>query len=191
MRSTDDRRGESVVPVTALGVSSGVRTKPARGGQPREPKSCYARAIDALARSARSRADLGRWLKEREYGAEEIETVLSKLEALGMLDDLAFARGFARSRLDARGFGPRRVFTELARRGVAKEIIAQVLEEHRADAEASEGGAGRAIDVVAARRMKSLGKLPRDVARRRLQGFLARRGFESGEILRVLRTIAK
>ena len=72
--------------------------------------SCYNRALDALARRARSRAELRRWLIEREYPAEEVEPVLERLVAGRLLDDLAFARGFAHARLGAgRGFGPARV----------------------------------------------------------------------------------
>lgn len=173
--------------MTARGVSSGVAPEPRPRRKQREPKSAYARALDALARSSRSRADLGRWLRDREYGSGEIEQVLTRLESVGLLDDLAFARGFARSRLEGRGYGERRVAAELARRGVDRAIVTQVLDERRADTESAHGA--KPIDVVAARRMKSLAKLPNDVARRRLQGFLARRGFASSEILRVLRAL--
>jgi len=187
----DDRRVESVVPVVARRVSSGVanRKREKRPLAPEErPKACYAKAVDALSRSSRSRADLGRWLTQREFTAEEIEPVLSKLEALGLLDDLVFARGFARSRLEQRGYGPRRVAAELSRRGVAKPIVDQVLAEHRDDASAD---ARPRIDEVAARRWKSLARLAPEVARRRLHGFLARRGFDGDEISRVLRLVAR
>jgi regulatory protein len=163
-----------------------------QGSRVRPVMTCYNKALDALARASRSRADLDRWLRQRDYSVEEVQSALSKLESAGLLNDLAFARGFARTRLETRGFGPRRVTTELMRRGVSREIISQVLEELRLDAEAKvpEGEEPvRAIDAVAARRWRSLSKLEPAVARRRLQGFLARRGFESNEIIRVLRAL--
>jgi regulatory protein len=193
MRSTDDRCGNRVVPVGGHRVSSVVPPNRARRTERKSPleglgpaeraKACYAKAVDALARTSRSRADLGRWLKDREFTPDEIEAVLSKLESAGFLDDLRFAQGFARSRLESRGFGPRRVATELARKGVSRDIITQVLEEHEDNADEPR------IDAVAAKRWKSLSRLEPDVARRRLQGFLARRGFDSSEIYRVLKRL--
>jgi len=46
-----------------------------------------------------------------------------------------------------------------------------------------------AIEEVAARKMRSLAALEPDVQRRRLYGFLARRGFASSEISRLLRSM--
>ena len=175
MRSTDDRRGESV-------VQSSV-PRPSRSARPPldpadRPKACYAKALDALARSSRSKADLARWLKDREFTPEEIEPVLSKLEALGLLDDRAFARGFARTRLSGRGFGPRRVAAELARRGVSRPIVDAVLDEF---AEEAGSEAARAVVTAASRRAKSLRGLDDAVAERRLIGYLVRRGYGPGE----------
>lgn len=144
--------------------------------------ACFDRAVDALARRARSRADLGRWLREREFAAPDIEAVLDRLVDLGLLDDHAFARGYARTRLaPGRGFGPRRVAAELSRRGVARSVVDAVLAELADDTGASdERTAARA---VAARRAKSLRGLAPEVARRRLVAFLVRRGFGQGVAL--------
>ncbi|MEX2181745.1 MAG: regulatory protein RecX [Gemmatimonadaceae bacterium] len=142
--------------------------------------ACYDKALDALARRARSRADLGRWLKQREFSAEEIDPALERLESLGLLNDEEFARGFARTRLAVgRGFGPRRVAAELARRGVARALVDRVLAEHAADEGADELTAIRAL---VAKRSHSLAGLDPVVARRRLYGYLARRGFSPGLI---------
>lgn len=151
--------------------------------------TCYDRALDALARRARSRQDLGRWLAQRAFTSAEIEPVLDRLEALGLLDDRAFALGFARSRLGAgRGYGPRRVAAELARKGVSRPLVDEVLAELRREREA-DGGEASGIDQAAQRKMRSLAGLEPEVGRRRLYGFLARRGFDANDILRVLREL--
>jgi regulatory protein len=146
---------------------------------------CYDKALDALARRARSRADLGRWLKLREFTEQEIAPALEKLATLGLLDDLEFARGFARSRLQNRGFGPRRVATELARRGVSREVVDQVLAESTAEYETTEL---ETVTALIAKRARSVSHLPPETARRRLHGYLARRGFSPGTIRTALRT---
>lgn len=149
--------------------------------------ACYDKALDALARRARSRVELGRWLKQKEFTATEIEPALEKLEALGLLNDLEFARGFARSRLSAaRGFGPRRVVAELARKGVSRQLADEVIAELTQGEEA----AGLAsLEDVAARKLRSMPGLEREVQTRRLYGFLARRGFRDAEIREVVRRL--
>ncbi len=144
---------------------------------------CYDKAVGALARKGRARAELGRWLRARAFTAAEIAPTLEKLTTLGLLDDQEFARAFARSRLTGRGFGPRRVAAELARRGVARELVNQALDEIRAEGGTDESAAIRAI---IARRAKAMASLDPDVARRRMIGYLSRRGFSGAEILAVL-----
>ncbi|MBX3173017.1 MAG: regulatory protein RecX [Gemmatimonadaceae bacterium] len=149
--------------------------------------ACYDRATDGLARRARSRVELSRWLKQREFSAVEIEPTLDKLEALGLLNDREYAHGFARSRLAVgRGQGPRRVAAELARRGVARELVDEVLAELRDEGLADEA---TSIAAVAQRKWRTLAELEPQVARRRLIGFLSRRGFSTSAIAAELRRL--
>jgi len=152
--------------------------------------ACYDKALDTLARRARSAADLARWLKEKEFTPEEIEPAIERLTTLGLLDDLAYARGFARTRLGAgRGFGPRRVAMELGRKGVAREVVESVLREL---AEEEGGGDERdAAEAVAVRRVRGMGKLAPEVRQRRLYGFLVRRGFAMGLSAEIARRLAR
>jgi regulatory protein len=178
----------SLEQVVALGLTQGMEVGVTLGERieaAARATACYDKALDALARRARSRADLARWLRQREYTAAEIDPALERLETLGLLDDLAFARGFARTRLGAgRGFGPRRVAAELARRGVSRSLVDQVLAEQR-----EEGGGDEtaALDAIVARRVRAMRGLEPDVVRRRLYGYLARRGFDAGAISGALR----
>jgi regulatory protein len=136
--------------------------------------ACYDKALDALARRVRSGADLGRWLRQRDFGAAEIEPTLEKLTELGLLNDLEFARGFARSRMAGRGFGPRRVAAELARRRVARSVVDAVLSEVAGEGETEPA---ELLDALVARRMQTMRQLDPGVARRRVYAWLARRGF--------------
>lgn len=148
--------------------------------------ACYDRALGALARRSRSTEELRRWLRQREFEAGQVDAALERLEALGLLDDAAFARGFARSRTVGRGFGARRVTAELARRGVARGVIQQVMAEL---AEQEGGDEQAALEAVARRRLRSVAALEPLVARRRLTGWLVRRGFGVGDVMRVVRTL--
>ena len=148
--------------------------------------ACYDRALDALARRSRSRADLERWLRQREFTAEQIAPAVERLTELGLLDDAAFARGYARGRLGARGFGPRRVAAELARRGVERSVVDEVLREH---AEASESGSE--LERAARKRVRAVASLEPRVAHQRLTAWLVRRGFDVGESVRMARVVLR
>lgn len=145
-----------------------------------------ARAVDALARRAFARVELGRHLVRKGFTEEVVAVALDRLAERGYLDDLAYARGFVHSRMTGRAYGPRRVRTELARRGVMPTLVEQVLAERAADAEsAPEDGAL----VAGRRRMGALRGVASDVARRRLVGWLVRRGFGMGESMRAARRL--
>ncbi len=159
--------------------------------------ACFDKSLATLSARARSSADLKRWLKTKEFTEVEIAPTLEKLSALGLLDDLAFARSFARSRLaPSRGFGPRRVSAELARKGVPRSITEQVLSEFQlereeADEHAREMGetVESAVEQAAAKKLKTLAQLEPEVRKRRLYGYLARRGFDGSDISAVLRRL--
>jgi regulatory protein len=156
---------------------------------------CYDAAVATLGARARSVADLQRYLRTKDFTDAEIQPAADKLQALGLLDDLEYARTYARSRLaPSRGMGPRRVAMELARKGVARPIVDRVLSECADEREALQGEAAEggeppmsAAQQAAAKKLRSLAGLDPAVQRRRLHGFLARRGFSSGEIAEVLR----
>ncbi|HVZ50213.1 MAG TPA: regulatory protein RecX [Gemmatimonadaceae bacterium] len=152
----------------------------------RAPIPCYTRALDALARRARSSADLARWLGDRGYERDEIAETVSRLTATGLLDDARFAHAFARSRFVDGKQSRRRVQAELARHGVAREVadaaIATVVQDEVVDEEAM-------VRAVAERKYRTLARLDPIVARRRLMAFLARRGYDGDLVRRVAAAI--
>ncbi len=187
----------SVETIAGLGIRVGTVLEPAalaRLVDASAATACYDRALDALARRARSTRDLERWLEDRDQPKAAIAHTVERLTALGLLDDLAYARAFARSKAGGKGFGPRRVLAELARHGVSRRTIDQAMDEvEHASEEEAPSGLSRAererlqVREAAERRMRSLTKLDPDVARRRLVGWLVRRGYGAGIAVQVAR----
>jgi SOS response regulatory protein OraA/RecX len=68
----------------------------------------------------------------RQKGCEPLvsDTVIAKLRSLNYLDDLSFAQIWARSRLESRGYVPRRVEQELRLKGIVSLQDAKA--QHRA-----------------------------------------------------------
>ena len=146
----------------------------------------YDAATAALALRGRSRRELERWLVKRRHAAPDIRSALDRLVALGFLDDESYARTFARARMAAGRMSRRRIAMELARRGVAREIVDRVMREAGEEEAFDERGA---LEAVAERRARSLAKLDPAVARRRLMGFLLRRGFGTEVVRNVVKRV--
>lgn len=146
----------------------------------------FDRAASALGRRARSAHELERWLLQRGFERADVTDAVQRLEEIGAIDDSQFARAFARSRALGKGMSRRRLTQELARRGVdrakADAAIAEVLQEESVDE--------RALLEAAARKKLAIlqGQEPETV-KRRLYGYLARRGYGADDISAVLRAL--
>lgn len=136
-------------------------------------------AMNLLAVRARSTAELRRRLVEKGYSAETTESTLAWLDERGMLDDAAFAASFVRDRVRLRPHGKRRLQQELRRKGVDAAVSAGAIEEVLEAEEASEAE----LAVRAAAKWKPRAGEDAQAARRRLYGYLARRGFAGDAIL--------
>jgi regulatory protein len=146
----------------------------------------YDRALNMLAARARSSAELRRLLIRKGEPADQVTIVIDRLLTAGFLDDASFARQFARSKALGAGLSRRRLQQELARRGVDRDLsddaIDEVLVEEGIDDRTS-------IERVARKKLRALSRLDAPTQRRRMYAFLARRGYDSNDITRVLRTV--
>ena len=148
----------------------------------------YDRAVLMLAARARSSVELGRLLMKKGEDKALAARAVARLVEQGLLDDAAFARSFTRARVLGGKQSRRRVQLELARKGVPRETtdaaIAAVFEEEQVDQSAI-------VEEAARKKLRSLLKLEPAVRRRRLYGFLARRGYDSEDIRRALASIGE
>ena len=147
----------------------------------------YDRAVAMLAARPRAARDLERVLVRKGEPAEYVAAAVQRLIALGILDDAQFARQFIRAKIAGAGLSRRRLQSELWRRGVAREMIDSALAEVMAEDEVDEDAQ---IATVAAKKLRTLRSADPAVVRRRLYAFLARRGYESSAIRRVIEALA-
>jgi regulatory protein len=146
----------------------------------------YDRALNMLASRGRASAELRRLLVKKGEPADRVDLAIGRLEHAGFIDDAAFARQFSRSKAVGAGLSRRRLQQELSKRGVAREVsseaIDQVFVEEAIDEEAS-------IERVARKKLRTLDKADTATRKRRLYSFLARRGYDSADISRVMRML--
>ena len=138
--------------------------------EPRQPKSCHERALGLLAVRARSRRELERRLLQAGSDPSEVDEVLDRLAAVGLIDDEAFARQVAEHGFGAKLAGRRAVAGTLAAAGVAPEVAARVIDETAGDDD-------RRADELAVSRAARLGSVEPAKAFSRLTSLLVRRGY--------------
>jgi len=146
----------------------------------------YDRALNMLAFRARSSSELARSLQRKGEEKPHVDWAIDRLREQGLLDDAAFARSFARAKVVDGKQSRRRVQQDLARKGVSRslsdEAIDTVIEEEGVDQRSI-------VEEAARKKLRSLAGLEPAVQRRRLYGFLARRGYEIDDIRSVLSAI--
>lgn len=132
----------------------------------------------------RSRKELADKLRDKEFSDQIVDAVLEQVTRLGYLDDGKFAAQWAASRVRSRGFGRRRLEQELRIKGISKDIIKETLItllEETPEAEIAR--------KEAEKKLRTLTRFEPEVRRRRLAGFLERKGFSSDIIRTILRMV--
>jgi regulatory protein len=130
--------------------------------------SAYEAALRLLSYRPRSEREMRRRLGRRGVGLRLIDETVRKLRERGYLDDKAFARFWTETRDTTSPRGRRLIVQELRAQGVDGDIAAAATA-----AVSDEEAAYRA----ASRRLSAFRGLDYDTFRRRLGGFLVRRGF--------------
>ena len=136
-------------------------------------KRCYNAAVQFLSYRPRSEPEIRQRLQKRGFNTDSIEAAIGRLKKQGLVDDRSFAQFWKENR---ESFSPRSqwlIRLELGRKGVADDIIDQVVATID-----DEDSANRA----ALKKVHQLsGSEYRDF-RRRLGEYLKRRGFSYGVI---------
>jgi regulatory protein len=145
------------------------------GDDPGDPTSVAKTiCLRLLTGSARTRADLGQALRRRGIPDDVAASVLDRLSEVGLIDDVAYAEAFVASRHRDRGLGRSALRAELRRKGVDPAIAADAAAGIDDTSERQ-----RAAELVLKRLDSAMFAGP-DTARRRLLGYLARRGYAPG-----------
>jgi len=134
---------------------------------------CLNAAFHYLGYRPRSEAELRERLQRRGFDGDTQEAVIARLKEQGFVDDIAFARFWHDNR---QSFSPRSQWLtklELRRKGIADDIIDQVVNAIDDDDSAYQAALGKA---------RSLTLSDYQSFRRRLGGYLRRRGFSYGVI---------
>ncbi len=125
-------------------------------------------------------------LRMQDFDLEIIEEVTTNLRSLGLIDDEAFGRAFIHDKRITKPVSSRQLSQELRKKGVAKNIIENILGE----ADEEEGEEDRAFKA-AMKKWEQLLRREDDVRKRKqkLIAFLGSRGFEYSIIKDVMKKL--
>ncbi|MGZ8424384.1 MAG: regulatory protein RecX [Candidatus Binatia bacterium] len=137
-------------------------------------------ALRYLSYRPRSELEVKKYLRQKGCEPQASEAVIDKLRSLHYLDDLSFAQLWARSRLESRGYGPRRVEQELRIKGIGANVIRETIQQslnHRSEQESARKILTKRFGDASLQDAK---------AQRRAVALLQRRGFSSQVIFDLL-----
>lgn len=125
-------------------------------------------------------------LKEKGFSALTLTQVVEEFTKKGLLDDAKFSKLWVDSRMASKPKGAMLLKKELQSKGVDEQVIDEVISK------ATKGS--NEYDIVkqlADARMRYLSGLDKITAKRRLFGFLKRRGFSTETVMKVLKEVIK
>jgi regulatory protein len=133
----------------------------------------YGNALRYVAMRPRSEWELRTYLRRKEVDDPVADDIVERLQRVGLLDDLSFARSWVANRHLLKSTSKRRLQLELKQKQVPPDIIDSVLREDEVDERQS------LRELVAK-------KQPRYPDRNKFMQYLARQGFNYNDITSVL-----
>lgn len=133
----------------------------------------YGNALRYVAMRPRSEWELRTYLRRKDVDDPVADTIIERLQRVGLLDDMAFAKAWVANRHLLKSTSKRKLQLELKQKHVADSIIDQVLREDEVDERQS------LRELVA----KKQSRYP---DRNKFMQYLARQGFRYDDITAVL-----
>jgi regulatory protein len=134
-----------------------------------ERETAYQRAINFLNYRPRTEGEIRQNLQKHGVPDDVLEEVIQRLLRAGLLDDRRFADAWVENRADLHPRSRRALAFELKQRGVEQQVIQRSLEQVDDD---------QAAYQAAQRQSRKLQELDWQDFRKKMYGFLARRGFD-------------
>ncbi|MCM8783286.1 MAG: recombination regulator RecX [Candidatus Omnitrophica bacterium] len=142
-------------------------------------------ALRLLKYRPRTRKEILERLRKKNFSSESIEKTIQDLTDLGLIDDRAFVKFWINWRKEVNPRSKNFVLWELRQKGISPDLI-----EEEIKAISSEVDFLQAKEL-AKRRFEKFKYLTPDKAKRRIYGYLQRRGFAQEVIFEVIKTIFK
>lgn len=148
---------------------------------PEDLQRAKAAGLKCLSYRNRSRHEVREYLSKKGFSPAAIQETIIYLQKLNYLNDEVFAQTWGRSRIQSKKLGKKRLRQELLSKGVEPALVGNTVESLYSDVNESH----LAIEIV---KKKLAGLMEMDVNRKRsrIAQLLARKGFNSETIYKIL-----
>ena len=150
------------------------------------PQQALQSLMRMCARSERSSGDALRLMKRWGVADDEARKVLARLQAERFIDDRRFAEAFVRDKLNLSGWGAYKIKMSLRAKGVAREIIEEVVSQMIDATDMKER-----LEDIMQRKMRTLKYSSTYEAKTKLIRFAASRGYDIEEAVECASKILK
>ena len=131
----------------------------------------------------KSRLQLAQVLEKKGIPQDAASIALDRLAEVGLIDDLAYAHLLVRSRCSSKRISKTLLIRELRQKGICEEYIELSLAELTPEDEYQ-----MALDL-AAKKLRSMNGLAKEVVLRRVVGLLARKGYPNAISYKVMNNL--
>lgn len=143
---------------------------------------CLQSAIRCLSRRTRSEKEMITYLAGKKFEPQPISKTIAYMRDHALLDDMAFAKEYVSAALRKQKYGRHKIAAELSKKGISKNISAELLPaECNSDSEYERGMA------AALKKFKTI--TDEDDIERKLSAFLQQRGFDWNTIRKIVKTL--
>ena len=152
----------------------------------KSPQQALQSLMRMCARSERSSGDALRLMKRWGVADNEARKVLARLQAERFIDDRRFAEAFVRDKLNLSGWGAYKIKMSLRAKGVAREIIEEVVSTMIEATDMKER-----LEEIMQRKLRTLKYSSTYEAKTKLIRFAASRGYDIEEAVECASKILK
>ena len=150
------------------------------------PQQALQSLMRMCARLERSSGDALRLMKRWGVADDEARKVLTRLQAERFIDDRRFAEAFVRDKLNLSGWGAYKIKISLRAKGVAREIIEEVVSQMIEATDMKER-----LEEIMQRKLRTLKYSSTYEAKTKLIRFAASRGYDIEEAIECASKILK
>ena len=140
-------------------------------------------ALEMLQEEVYSKSQMSRHLEKEGFSDVTIESIVTELIQSGHIRDRQFAEKWVKRRLKSNPRARKLLKMELIEKGVDRKTVEQVLNE------VNENDEERLALQIARKQAKKYKHLSNEVAHRRLHGYLARRGYDTDLIMKIIHRV--
>jgi regulatory protein len=148
---------------------------------PEDLQRAKAAGIKCLSYRNRSRHEVREYLSKKGFSPAVVQETILYLQKLNYLNDKIFAQSWGRSRIQAKKLGKKRLRQELLSKGVEPALVGDTLDSLYSDVDESQ----LAVEIVK-KKLAGLKEMDVNRKRSRIAQLLARKGFNSETIYKIL-----